>query len=178
MTSRTLHCISTFAILTFNMARRQSKFGVGMLLGAIAGAVTGLFIAPKAGKEMRAEAIKVYKRLRNEDPKKVAMEVFGDISEESQKVVKRMYQDLSVEIADLRDKYDTIDKGKYEAVVKKVITDTREKGNIPETALKKLGAYLQKDVKKIVARPKKNVRKTVNKPVSKVKKSPPRTKIT
>src|SRR3989344_3363978 len=158
MTSRTLHCISTFAILTFNMARRQSKFGVGMLLGAIAGAVTGLFIAPKAGKEMRAEAIKVYKRLRNEDPKKVAMEVFGDISEESQKVVKRMYQDLSVEIADLRDK--------YEAVVKKVITDTREKGNIPETALKKLGAYLQKDVKKIVARPKKNVRKTVNKPVS------------
>ena len=54
------------------MAQKKSHFGIGMAVGAVAGAVAGLFLAPKAGKELREDAMKMYKKLHTEDPKAVS----------------------------------------------------------------------------------------------------------
>ena len=144
--------------------KKQSKLGLGMLLGAAAGAVAGLFLAPKSGKEMRKDAKKLSadatkfaaqyrKKLEKKEPEEVAKIVFGDVSEVSMKLAKKAHKDLAVELAQLRTKYKTVDKKKYQAAVKTVIDGIKEDKAIPEGSVKKLAAYLEKDAKKLVAKP-------------------------
>ena len=135
------------------MAQKKSHFGIGMAVGAVAGAVAGLFLAPKAGKELREDAMKMYKKLHTEDPKVLAKKVFGDISEESQRLVKKAYEDLSVELAGLKKRYSTIDTAKYKEAVGKVVTTIKKEGTMPEDAMKKLKTFLEDDAKKLVSSP-------------------------
>lgn len=156
------------------MANKSSKFGIGIFLGAVAGAVAGLFLAPKSGVEMRkdarklskkalAEAKKYQKQLEGKEPEEIAKKVFGDVSEKSVKIMKQAHKDLSVELALLNQKYKKIDKDRYAQAVKLVVTSIKEEGSVPESELKKLSAYLQEDAKKLVARP---VNQKAKKPAS------------
>ncbi len=132
-----------------------------MVIGAVAGAVAGVFLAPKAGKELRQDAMKLYKKLHTQDPKVLAKKVFGDISEESQRLVKKAYEDLSIELVGLKKRYSKIDKEKYKEAVENVITTIKNEGSMPEDAMKKLSAFLEEDAKKLVVTP--GVKKTVKK---------------
>lgn len=152
------------------MSHKKSNFGIGVILGAAAGALAGLFLAPKAGKALRQDALKMYKKLQTEDPKVIAQKVFGDVSEESQKFVKKAYEDLSVHLADLKKRYSTIDTAKYKEAVQSVITTIKDEGNMPENAMKKLMTYLESDAKKLISpSTKRKVTKTVKKVAAKAK---------
>lgn len=146
--------------------KKSSKLGLGVLLGAAAGAVAGLFLAPKAGKELRKDAKKLSqtamkfsdeyrKKLDKKEPEEVAKIVFGDVSEASTKLAKRAHKDLSVELAQLKEKYNKIDKKKYGEAVKTVVEGFKADKSIPDGTLKKLATYLEKDAQKLVASTKK-----------------------
>lgn len=150
------------------MADKKSHLGLGMILGAVAGAVAGLFLAPKAGKELREDAMKMYKKLQKDDPKVMAKKIFGDVSEESQKFVKRAYEDLSVQLADLKNTSSKIDTNKYKEAVKNVVTTIKDEGNLPEGTVKKLMSYLENDAKRMISSASK---KSTKKPASKAKKT-------
>lgn len=150
------------------MTHKKTGLGIGMVVGAVAGAVAGLFLAPKAGKELRDDALKLYKKLQKEDPKVLAKKIFGDVSDESQKFVKKAYQDLSVQLADLKKTSSKIDTTKYKEAVKNVVTTIKDEGNIPEGSMKKLVTYLESDAKRMIEA---TTKKSSKKPASKAKKS-------
>ena len=60
--------------------KKGSKFGLGLILGSLIGAVTALFVAPKTGKEMRQLA------------KKWLDEELEILKKEFKKIDKRKYQ--------------------------------------------------------------------------------------
>ena len=160
--------MKAYGILICDMKQNKSRLGLGMVVGAVAGAVAGLFLAPKAGKELRDDAMKLYKKLQKEDPKVLAKKIFGDVSDESQKFVKKAYQDLSVQLADLKKTSSKIDTAKYKEAVKNVVTTIKDEGNIPDGSMKKLVSYLEGDEKRMFASTSK---KSTKKPASKAKKS-------
>ncbi len=48
------------------MVSKKSKFGIGLVLGALGGALAGLFLAPKSGKQTQNEAKKAFKGLKKD----------------------------------------------------------------------------------------------------------------
>lgn len=48
------------------MVSKKSKFGIGLVLGALGGALAGLFLAPKSGKQTQNEAKKAIKGLKKD----------------------------------------------------------------------------------------------------------------
>lgn len=152
----------------------KSKLGFGILLGAAAGALAGLFLAPKSGVELRKDArrisqkaLKTAEKYRNQlegkEPEEIARIVFGNVSDQSVKLMKQAHKDLSVELALLNEKYKKIDKKKYTAAVKKVVSGLRKDGSVPEGSLKQLSEYLIKDTKKLASRTSKTTTKTARK---------------
>lgn len=159
-------------ILIYMAAKKTNKLGLGMILGAAAGALAGLFLAPKSGKELRKDAKDLSKtvaksaaaynkKLQKKTPEQIAKMVFGDMSDASMKLADRAHKQLALELEELGKKYKTIDKAKYTAAVKTVVANFKKDGSVPTSTLKKLGTYLQQDAKKLTAR-KKSVRKSTS----------------
>ena len=48
------------------MVSKKSKFGIGLVLGALGGALAGLFLAPKSGKQTQSDAKKAIKGLEKD----------------------------------------------------------------------------------------------------------------
>ena len=159
--------------------KNTSKIGLGMLLSAVVGAVAGLFLAPKAGKELRKDAKNLSKnmmksassyskKLEKKTPEQIAKIVFGDVTESSMKIANRVKKELTVELAKLEKKYDTIDKKKYSSAVKSVVDGIKKEGSVPSTTLKKLASYLQDDARTLVGKKKPAAKKSsTRKPVAK-----------
>lgn len=150
------------------MASKASKLGLGMVLGAVGGAVAGLFLAPKAGKELRKDAQKLYDQL-SKDPEKAVKDIFGKVTDESMDLYNAAQKEVSAQLANLSENYKTLDAGKYKTVVKQAVDNVIEDKKLPEDQLKKLMDYLEKDVRKIAsfnkalpAKAKKAVRKVVS----------------
>lgn len=60
--------------------QKKSRFGLGLLIGSIVGAITALFVAPKTGRQMRETA------------KKWLAQELEKIKKEVGKIDKRKYQ--------------------------------------------------------------------------------------
>ncbi|MEN9328716.1 MAG: YtxH-like protein [Candidatus Parcubacteria bacterium] len=102
---------------------KKSKFGIGLFIGAVAGVLTGLLVAPKAGKKTREELAKKLKQLRKsvedgELPERVK-EVFGDVSDESIRLYKNAKKNLIKKLDEISD---DIDFEKYKKIVTDVIS--------------------------------------------------------
>ena len=48
------------------MISKKSKFGIGLVLGALGGALAGLFLAPKSGKQIQSDTKKAIKGLEKD----------------------------------------------------------------------------------------------------------------
>lgn len=142
---------------------KSSKLGFGIVLGAVVGAVAGMLLAPKTGKELRKDAMKLttelkakaleyQKQLEGKDSKEAAKFIFGDVSENSVKLFQKVQKDLSVELAILSQNAKKIDKKKYGEAVKNVIDNWKADKTIPEESLKNMKTYLVKDFKKLTAK--------------------------
>lgn len=169
--------------------KKSSKLGIGMLLGAAAGAVAGLFLAPKAGKELRKDAKKLtgeakklsqdamglaeeyLKKLQKKDPEQIAKIVFGDVTDATKKLTSQAQHDLARELASVKEQYASINKRKYSDAVKSVVSGLKTDGSISPSMLKKLGTYLEKDAKKFISKPVKLVKKALAKKAPGKKKS-------
>lgn len=144
--------------------KKTSKLGVGLLLGAAAGAVAGLFLAPKAGKELRKDAKKLYDDI-SKNPDAAVKDIFGKVSKESVELYHMAQKEVVLQLDKLSENYKKLDTAKYKDIALQAVDRVKEDHELPQDQLKKLTAYLEKDIKKLVgADQKKTVAK---KPVKK-----------
>lgn len=120
-----------------------------MVIGAVVGAVAGLFLAPKSGKELREDTVDLYNKLKDKDPDEVVKEIFGKVTDESREIYEHAHKHLAEQLSDLKDNYKNIDKSKYAEVVSDVVNHVKEEHDLPEAELKTLGKHLNEDFKKL-----------------------------
>jgi gas vesicle protein len=124
---------------------RDSKSGVGFLLGLIIGAVGGIFLAPKSGKENREVASKKLNEMKdmiqNGEVKENIEKIFGNLSDESVK----MYNNVHDEVLERVEEMKTMNADDYAAMVQDVIEKVKEGSRIGAEQLKKLKDQFIKD---------------------------------
>ncbi len=143
-----------------------SRFGLGIVLGAITGAISGLLLAPKSGKKMRADAIKTYNQLKKlldeKKPEEIVADIFGKVTEETKTFFNQSKDLLARHLSELKVGIDKIDKEKYKKAVGAVVGDLRSQGEISDDSLDKLRKYLEGDFRKLTT-PKKRIKKIAKK---------------
>lgn len=123
--------------------RRKSNPGLTLFVGMALGAVAGLFLAPKSGKENREEAKKKLKDLQKSwesgDMQKQVQDIFGDVSNESMKMYKQAQDELTKRMESMKE---LTDRKTYEDMVSSVVTWVQDtmgmKGEEAEKKAKKL----------------------------------------
>ncbi len=151
--------------------KNVSKFGAGLFIGAVAGALAGIFYAPKSGKQTRKEVGKKLDQLKEkftemEIDKKV-QDIFGTVSEEAKDQYLSVTKNLLEKMASLRDKADEIDTKKYQKMVEEVLVDFKEKGEKSAEVINKMRKHLVADWQSLFekkspakkAKPRKKVKK-------------------
>lgn len=132
---------------------RKSKFGLGVILGAAAGAVAGLFLAPKSGKENRKMVSKkiaeIRKIIEEKEVDKKVKQIFGDSSKASQELFLKTKDEMADRLGKLNVALSAVDRTKYTKMVSNVVERVKENKDLPENTWDNLKKYLSEDFKKI-----------------------------
>lgn len=125
------------------------------LFGAVAGAVGGLLLAPRSGKETREQisnmAAKLAKNVKNEVKETQARlkDIYGNTTEEAQRKYEEVRNAVMGKVALLKTTGKDIDKDKYVKVVDDVLADFKADMASTKDGVEKLGRYLKKDWEKV-----------------------------
>jgi gas vesicle protein len=99
------------------MEKKSSKFGLGLLLGSIIGAVTALFVTPKTGKQMRElakkwleEELEVLKKKVEKIDKKKYQKAVEKVLQKVKKEVKNDAKELKKIKTQLMRKWESVKK--------------------------------------------------------------------
>ncbi|OGK21068.1 hypothetical protein A2866_01930 [Candidatus Roizmanbacteria bacterium RIFCSPHIGHO2_01_FULL_39_8] len=136
------------------MDNKKSRFGIGLVVGTVLGALAGLFLAPQSGKETREAVLKKVEELKKELEKmeidKKVKEIWGEVNEEGRKMYKKASKDLSKKLELVQDKWDQLDKEKYIKMVEDVIESVRKDTSTTPAKLEKLKKAFLRDWEKIM----------------------------
>jgi len=98
--------------------KKDNKFFLGMILGAAAGVVAGVFLAPKSGKETR-EDLKKQGKEAIETTKKVSKKAYLGAKTEGQKFFDKVFRKKNEleaeELGKIEDMKDAADEAKEAA---------------------------------------------------------------
>lgn len=126
--------------------KRDSKFGAGLLIGALLGSAAALFLSPKTGKDNRKLLSKKIKEFQSSiddsDIKEQVQKIFGEVSEDGMKLYKKARKDLTKRLDELKDKIEDFDHDKYISMVDDVIEDTKEHVDASSKHIDSLKNYL------------------------------------
>lgn len=141
------------------MADKKSKFGLGLIVGVIGGALAGIFLSPKSGRENREAVSKKINELKEAMDKgelqEKVKEIFGDVSDRSVKFYNEARDEVMSRLDTLRDRAEDIDRDKYIKLVNQSIDDLKEKNKLPGDKLKKIKDYFIADWNKLTKSSKK-----------------------
>ena len=133
--------------------KKSSGFGIGLVLGAVGGALAGLFLAPKSGKAMRKDAQKKYKELgkllKDKEVDKKIKEIYGKVTVEGKKLYLEVKEELMVALANLKDSIEDIDRDTYVKKVEEVVKNLKKTSAESADTVKKLKEELVKDWEKL-----------------------------
>ncbi len=133
---------------------KKGKFGLGLLLGAIGGALAGILYAPKAGKETREEAAKKIKELQKKfsdaEIERKVKTIFGKVTEETKDIYLNASKAVLERVADLKKRAGKIDRKKYQKLVDDVVSDVTASAKHSAKTLKLLKDNLVSDWKDFV----------------------------
>lgn len=129
--------------------KRTSKLGFGILLGAVFGTIAGLFLAPKAGKELRKDAKKLYDDI-SKDPEAAVKDIFGKVSKESIEIYQNAQKEVVSQFQKVSKNAKKLDTVKYKEIAMQAVDKVKEDKELPQAQLKKLVSYLEGDIKKLV----------------------------
>jgi len=137
------------------MSKNHGSFFMAGLLGALAGAVGGLLLAPKSGKATRKDIVKlaneISKKVKTEsvETKKRAKEIYGKTSDDAVTEYNRVKDAVVAKVAALKTAGTAIDKDKYTKVVGAVIADFKSDLKVSKAGVTKITTYLLKDWEKV-----------------------------
>jgi len=127
------------------MTHKDSKFGIGLVIGTIIGGVAALFLSPRSGKEtqemMKKKLAEMQKFLEEKEIDKEAKKIFGDVSEKTKKLSTQLQKETKTRWADLQDAAKNFDVEQYKNQVTKITDQLRKEGG-PEELLEKARTYL------------------------------------
>jgi len=133
---------------------KSGKF-LATLFGIAAGAIGGLLLAPKSGKETREDLKKLVMKLTKEvegtvkSTKEKVEEVFGEASDQAMEKYKEIKSMVMNKVAEVKTAGKEIDKEKYVAIVEKVVDEYKSDLNTTKNGAIKLISQLKKDWEKI-----------------------------
>lgn len=134
---------------------KSSSFFLAGIIGALAGAVGGLLLAPHSGKKTRREITLIAQKIASQfkttaiDSKKRVEQVFGEVTEAASQKYQKIQTALTAKVATLKQTGKDIDKEKYGLLVDEVIADFKSDFASSKNGAKKMADYLKKDWLKI-----------------------------
>jgi gas vesicle protein len=138
---------------------KSNKFFLATMLGAVAGAIGGVLLAPKSGKETREDLKKLAVKLKKEveetvkDTKERVKDVFGKASDEAMAKYNKIKSAAVNKVAELKTAGKSIDKDLYAKIVKEVVDDFKDDFKGTKDGANKMVNQLKKDwikVKKVL----------------------------
>lgn len=133
------------------MSKNSGKFFMAGLLGAMAGALGGLLLAPKSGKETREDiaklALQISRKVKTEadETKARVKDVYGKATDEAIRKYKEVRSAIMSKVATVKTAGTEIDKEKYFKVVDDVVTDFKKDLESTKGGATKIASYFKKD---------------------------------
>lgn len=134
---------------------KNSKFFLAGLLGAVAGAVGGLLMAPQSGEEtieeingVAAELTAKLKQGQQETEKRVR-DIFGSASKKARSSYRKVRKEVINRLAEAKRTGKELDVDKYNKVVEDVVSKFQSDIKFTEDGAKKIAKYLKKDWEKV-----------------------------
>lgn len=137
------------------MKNQGGKFILAGVIGAIAGAISGLLLAPKSGKETRADIVKLAKKIQEDikvgttETKNKVKEVFGNVTNEAVTKFENIKKAVVDKIAAAKTAGKEINKESYTMIVDDVIAEFKDDFAMTKDGVKKMAQMLKKDWEKI-----------------------------
>lgn len=133
--------------------KKSSKFGIGLVLGSIIGAVSAFFLSPTTGEENREAAAKkieeLKKFLKEKEIDKKVKEIFDVVTDETKKAYSTARDWLVEELETLEETVEKFDKEEFVKSVEKVIAKMKKGWKKDVKQLEKLKSNLLKEWEKI-----------------------------
>lgn len=134
---------------------KTGKFFLAGMLGAVAGAVGGLLLAPQSGKKTRQEIADLAEEITNkvktkaDETKEQVMDIYGKYTEEGKAKYLEIKDAVASKVATVKTAGENIDKEKYGKVVEDVVADFKDDLEATKDSSAKIVNYLKKDWEKI-----------------------------
>ena len=134
---------------------KSNKFFLATLIGAAAGVVGGLLLAPQSGKKTRQDLKKLAMKLGKEvqgtvkDTKEKVKDVFGKVNDEVMLKYKKIKSAAVNKVAEVKAAGKAIDKDKYEEIVSKVVGEYKDDFKETKDGAMKMVKQLKKDWLKV-----------------------------
>lgn len=142
------------------MTDKTSRFGLGIVVGAAIGAIAGLLLSPKTGKENRELLVKKMKELQDMyesgELNEHVQTIFGDIREESVKIYEQVRAELKNKYNEIKD----MSPEEYSEMIEDIIDRVKQGTAVSADRLKKLRDTLVIDTKEAAKDIKKEAKKT------------------
>ena len=136
------------------MSKTGKLFFAG-ILGAMAGAVGGLLLAPQSGKKTRQEIVDLAEELalkvktKADDTRDLIKDIYGKYSDEGKAKYLEIKDAVVLKVSTVKTAGENIDKEKYEKVVEDVVADFKDDLKATKNGSTKIVNYLKKDWEKI-----------------------------
>ncbi len=134
------------------MGNKSSKFGLGVIVGVIIGGITGLLLSPSTGKDNREYAIKYLAKLKRKlddsDTHDKIKEIFGQVTDEGEKIFDSAKKEITNQIAIMKEKYgDPQDPVTYVSIVEEGLKIVEKKLSVTSDQIAKLKKYFSEEEK-------------------------------
>lgn len=133
--------------------QKSNKFGIGLAVGAILGGIAALFLTPTTGEENRklvAKKIKeLEKLLADEHLDEKVKEIFGEVTDEAKDLYLKAKKEIIKKLAELKETIESIDKKKYEEVVRETVDILKKEAKHGGKEMEKLKEELMNEWKKL-----------------------------
>ncbi|MCX6730512.1 MAG: hypothetical protein NTZ55_01565 [Candidatus Roizmanbacteria bacterium] len=140
-------------------SKSSSKFGLGLLFGAVVGGLAAFFLSSTSGPENQklvAKKIKeLEKLLADADLEKKVKEIFGEATEEATTVYKKAKKEFIKTLAEAKGTVESIDKEKVAEVANETVEILKKEVKHEAKEMDKLKAELSKEWKKLAPKAKK-----------------------
>ena len=132
---------------------RSSKFGLGLLFGAVAGGLAAFFLSPQSGPENRKTVAKKVKELekllKDTDLEKKVKKIFGEATDESVDVYLRAKTDFIKALAETKQTLESIDKEQVREVADETVEILKKEVKREGREMDKLKDELAKEWSKL-----------------------------
>lgn len=136
-------------------SKRSGNMVLAGVIGAIAGAIGGLLLAPKSGKETRDEILKLAQNISKqiktnaEDTETRAKQVFGEASKSAVDKYQQIRSTIISKVAAVKTAGNDIDKTNYSKIVDQVISEFKDDLAVTKLGASRMADQMKKDWEKV-----------------------------